>query len=183
MSKTDSLHYQLCCEGAKWLRRRQNVEKYEGKWKYVAVEVCVVGCENPDIWASNGWSTIVVEVKTSRADFLNDKKKFWQQPGHEYGLAGNYRYYLTPKGLLSQEDLPAQTGLLEWDGKEITRTVRAERHTVSNHADMIIMASLLRREEFKEGIYNYRGSRATIQPKTVNGEIVKSKYRVRKREI
>lgn len=183
MSKTDSLHYQLCCEGAKWLRRRQNVEKYEGKWKYVAVEVCVVGCENPDIWAFNGWSTIVVEVKTSRADFLNDKKKFWQQLGNEECLGGNYRYYLTPKGLLSKDDLPPQTGLLEWDGKNITRTIAAERHTVSNHADMLIMASLLRREGFKEGVYNYRGTPTTIKPKTINGEIVKSKYRVRKREI
>lgn len=168
MSNTNSLHYQLCCEGAKWLRRRKNVEPYEGQWKYITVEMCVSGCENPDIWAFNGWSTIVVEVKTSRSDFLNDKKKHWQQQGHEECLGGNYRYYLTPKDLLTEKDLPPQTGLLEWDGKNIERVVKAERHTVSNHADMIIMASLLRREKFKEGIYNYRGEPTTIKPKKVN---------------
>lgn len=173
MSKTDSLHYNLCQKGAKWLRSRKHVEMCEGQWKYVAVEVCVCGCENPDIWAFNGWSTLVVEVKTSRSDFLNDKKKPWHQAGMEYTLAGNYRYYLTPKGLLKEEDLPQGVGLLEFDGKNIVRKVRAVRHEISNHADGIIMASILRREGFKEGIYNYRGQPTTIKPKTINGEPLK----------
>ena len=164
MSKTNSLHYDLCLLGAKWLRSRKNVEWCEGQWKYVAVEVCVNGCENPDIWAFNGWSTIVVEVKTSRSDFLNDKKKVWHLQGNEECLAGNYRYYLTPKGLLQERDLPAGVGLLEYDGSGIVRTIRATRHDVSNHADGIIMASILRREGFKEGIYNYRGKPTTIKP-------------------
>lgn len=165
MSKSNSLHYELCCECARWLRRRKNCEKFDGRWKYVAVEVCVNACENPDVWAFNGWSTIVVEVKVSRSDFLNDKKKVWKQPGNEECLAGNYRYYLTPKGLLSEKDLPDGVGLLEWDGKEITRSVYAVRKHVSNHADGIIMASILRREGFPEGIYNYRGCETTIKSK------------------
>lgn len=173
MSKTNSIHYDLCLLGAKWLRSRRNVEWCEGQWKYVAVEVCVNGCENPDIWAFNGWSTIVVEVKTSRSDFFNDKKKPWHQAGMEHTLAGNYRYYLTPKGLLREEDLPSGVGLLEYDGKVIVRVVRAKRHEISNHADGIIMASILRREGFKEGIYNYRGQPTTIKPKTVNGRVVR----------
>ena len=167
MSKTDSLHYRLCCEGARWLRNRKNCEYCDGRWKYVAVEVCVNGCENPDIWAFNGWSTLVVEVKVSRSDYLNDKKKVWQLPGNEECLAGNYRYYLTPKDLLTAEELPEGVGLLEYDGKHIVRTIRAKRHNISNHADGIIMASILRRENFREGIYNYRGCPTTIKPKTI----------------
>ncbi len=167
MSKTKSLHYDLCVLGAKWLRSRKNVERFEGQWRYITVEMCVNACENPDIWAFNGWSTIVVEVKVSRSDFFNDKKKVWQLPGNEECLAGNYRYYLTPKGMLSANDLPEGVGLLEFDGKRICRTIPAKRHSVSNHADMLIMASLLRRENFKEGIYNYRGCPSTIKPKTV----------------
>ena len=173
MSATKSLHYDLCCLGAKWLRNRKNCEHCEGQWKYVAVEVCVNGCENPDIWAFNGWSTIVVEVKVSRSDYLNDQKKVWHLPGNEECLAGNYRYYLTPKELLTADDLPEGVGLLEYDGKNIMRIIRAKRHSVSNHADGIIMASILRREQFREGIYNYRGQPTTIKPKTVNGEKVR----------
>ena len=156
MSKTKSLHYELCELGAKWLKSRKNCERYETPWKYIAVELCVYGCENPDIWAFNGWSTIVVEVKTSRADFKNDAKKWWRQPGHEQCIAGNYRYYLTPQNLLKAEELPKGVGLLEWDGKKITRIIKATRQQVSNHADGIIMASILRREKFPEKIYNYR---------------------------
>lgn len=168
MSKTESIHYQLCCEGAKWLRNRKNRETSGdcgGSWKYITVEMCVQGCENPDIWATNGWSSIVVEVKTSRADYLNDKKKPWYQDGMQHTLAGNYRYYLTPKGLLNKDDFPTGVGLLEWDGKTITRTITAERHIQSNHADLIILGSLLRREGLREGIYNYRGCPTTIKPK------------------
>lgn len=165
MSKTGSLHYQLCEEGAKWLKRRKNCERSETPWKYIAVEICVYGCENPDIWAFNGWSTIVVEVKTSRADFLNDSKKWWRRPGSEECIAGNYRYYLAPKGILRKEDMPPGVGLLEFNGERIERSVSAVRHSASNHADMIIMASILRREGFREGIYNYRGCPTTIHPK------------------
>jgi len=164
MSATNSLHYNLCLEGAKWLKRKNNHEYYETPWKYIAVEIVVYGCENPDIWAFNGWSTIVVEVKTSHADFLNDKKKWFRQVGNECGDPGNYRYYLTPKGLLKPEELPEGFGLLEWDGKNIERVIKATKRTVTNHADGIIMASILRREHFPEKIYNYRGEPTTIHP-------------------
>ena len=164
MSATNSLHYNLCLEGAKWLKKKKNHERYETPWKYIAVEIVVYGCENPDIWAFNGWSTMVVEVKTSHADFLNDKKKWFRQVGNEGGDPGNYRYYLTPKGMLKPEELPEGFGLLEWDGKNIERVINATRRTVTNHADGIIMASILRREHFPEKIYNYRGEPTTIHP-------------------
>lgn len=34
MSKTDSLHYRLCCEGAKWMRKQE-----WGTYHTVAVEL------------------------------------------------------------------------------------------------------------------------------------------------
>lgn len=76
MSKTDSLHYQLCCLGAKFLKSRKNAEHLETPNKYVAVELVTMTAENPDIWATNGYHTTLVEVKTSHADFLADKKKW-----------------------------------------------------------------------------------------------------------
>ncbi len=38
-------------------------------------ELNVYGTENADVWATNGWSSIVVEVKTSKSDFHADFKK------------------------------------------------------------------------------------------------------------
>jgi hypothetical protein len=69
-----------------------------------------------------GWGklTIVVEVKVTRADFLADLRK-----SHRNGPAafGRERWYLTPKGLLACETIPAPWGLLEWNGRVCRRIV------------------------------------------------------------
>lgn len=165
MSTTGSLHYQLCCECAKWLRARKNCERWETPWKYIAVEQNVYGTENADVWATNGWSSIVVEVKTSRADFHADFKKKYRTDVWRDQVPGNYRYFLTPKGLISSEELPENHGLLEWDGNKISRVVPASYRKVTNRADLIYLSSILRRENFHQGIYNYRGQNLTIKPK------------------
>ena len=64
MSKTDSLHYRLCCEGAKWMRKQE-----WGTYHTVAVELCTVNVENPDVWGTTGFKSMLIEVKTSRASF------------------------------------------------------------------------------------------------------------------
>lgn len=177
MSATNSLHYSLCLEGAKWLRSRKNHEGWQSPWKYVWVEPGLVG-ENPDIWAYNGERTICVEVKVSHADFLADRRK-WCRSDENARKVGSYRYYLAPRGVISPDELPEGWGLLEWDGTEtrgrynIARTVVAPTVHKPTEGDLHIIGSLLRREKLREGIYNYRGEPTTIKPKTVNGEPVK----------
>lgn len=165
MSKTNSLHYQLCCACAKWLHNRKNSERLETPWKYVAVELNVYGTENADVWATNGWSSIVVEVKTSRSDFHADFKKKYRTDTWRDQVPGNYRYFLAPKGLISPEELPEGHGLLEWDGERITRIVPSSYRQVTNRADLIYLCSILRREGFQGKIYNYRGMPTTIHSK------------------
>jgi hypothetical protein len=62
-----------------------------------------------------GWSmcnSMVIECKTSHADFKNDKKK--------KAILGSYFWYLTPPGIIKQEELTFE-GLIEYnfDTKEI----------------------------------------------------------------
>lgn len=173
MSKTGSLHYELCCEAAKWLRRGKGPIRYCGKWKYVAVELCAVGAENCDVWAFNGDRTLVIEVKTSRRDFLNDKKKWWRTNEANNYKAGNLRYYLAPEGIIKTEDLPEGWGLLTWTdvdekgdqtGKfNIEVTVESKFHVTMNTADLRILNSILWREKFPQGIYNYRNTNPKIK--------------------
>lgn len=162
MSKTDSLHYQLCVEGAKWLRNRKNAEHFETPWKYIAVELNVYGTENADIWATNGWSSIVVEVKTSRGDFHADFKKKYRTEKWRDQVPGNYRYFLAPKGLVSPDELPEGNGLLEYEDGKIFRTKDAIFRKVTNRADLIYMCSILRRECFPQRVYNYRGMNTSL---------------------
>ena len=166
MSKTDSLHYQLCLEGAKWLKRRKNAKRWRTPWKYIAVELVCNAAENADVWATNGECSIVIEVKTSRADFIKDGKKWHRAETMKDYQSGNFRYYLAPAGMIRTDEMPEGWGLLEWDGKTITRVTPSQYRTVNNHADLIILSSILRREGFPEKIFNSRGAPTTIHPKS-----------------
>ena len=181
MSDSKSLHYQLCLEGAKWLHRRkndwkkcqqkdchlkfcQNCETYD----YVAVELCVYGAENTDVWgySCGSHTSAVIEVKTSHSDFLADQKKWWRSKEAENGgfQAGQRRWYLCPEGVIKPEELPEGWGLLYWDGKKVNHVVNpvmTDRKT--SRADMIMLASILRRENFPRKIYNYRYTNPKFQ--------------------
>jgi len=81
---------------------------------------CSGTSEIPDIIGfklSNPYShsSILVECKVSRADFLADAKKdFRRKP--ESGV-GAFRFYLCPAGVIHPEDLPRSWGLVWIDEK------------------------------------------------------------------
>lgn len=183
MSASDSLHYQLCLEGAKWLHRRKHdfnkcpkKECYKPEfcrvchqYKYVAVEINTYGAEQTDVW---GWwdgylSSAVIEVKTSHADFLNDMKKKCRQDSFKDLQCGNYRWYLCPEGVIKADELPENWGLLYWDGKRVKHVVAPKFVECTHKGDMLIINSILRRENFPSKIFNYRGTNDTIKPKKI----------------
>lgn len=168
MSRTDSLHYKLCCKGATYLHSQQGGEtatfnNYKGEevtylkqpYKFVAVELVTGVGELPDIWGTTGFDSVMVEVKTSRADFLADGIK-WARREENQRKLGNYRYYLCPVGVIAKEELPEGWGLLYWDGKKITKEVQAQKFNVSNEGELKLLSSILSREVGKSKIFNYR---------------------------
>lgn len=158
MSKTDSLHYQLCCLGAKFLKSRKNAEPWETPNKYVAVELVTLTAENPDIWATNGYHTTLVEVKTNHSDFLADQKKWSRSKAAELSdkQLGNYRYYLCPEGIIDESEIPDKWGLLVYDGKKIVKVRNATYQKSSTDAELLVLTSIMRREGIKSQIFNYR---------------------------
>lgn len=147
MSKTGSLHYDLCVKGAKWLKRQNN-------YKYIVVELVCLAAENPDVWGTNGYDSTLIEVKTSRSDFLHDAKKFSRN--NELHALGNFRYYLCPKDLIKESDLPMNWGLLYYDNGIITTIVEANYINTYNRGELTILSSIMRRENIKPSIFNYR---------------------------
>lgn len=105
-------HSALCALAVKWLQRSPSAG---GPGCTVAVSEVKTGWngEIPDAFgvraAGFNDGSVVVEVKTSRADFLADRSKPHRQPGK--GI-GNWRYFLCPEGLIQPDDLPAGWGLL-----------------------------------------------------------------------
>lgn len=73
-------------------------------------ELVTTAAEHPDaIGWKNGYS-ILVECKTSRADFRADQKKHFRM-NERFGV-GSYRFYLCHERLINAEDLPKKWGLL-----------------------------------------------------------------------
>ena len=76
--------------------------------------------ETPDVigWVNN--FSILVEAKTSRADFFADRKKHSRR--HDLPALGQWRFYLTPPGLLKPEEIPHGWGLYEVRGRSVVFT-------------------------------------------------------------
>lgn len=75
--------------------------------------------ESPDALGFRHNVSILIECKSSRADFLVDKNKpFRKDPAQ--GL-GDWRFYLCPPGVIQIEDLPAGWGLLYATDKQIQK--------------------------------------------------------------
>lgn len=154
MSATNSLHYELCCKGATWIRQRNNAEPWQTPYCVSVVELVTQGAENPDIYATNGCVSCNIEVKTSHNDFMADRKKISRQD-NKYAT-GDFRYYLCPENVIKEEELPENWGLLYYDGKKIRKVKQAVRQTSDKVWDLMILASILRREGITGKTLNYR---------------------------
>lgn len=144
-------HRGLCLLAAKWLRRS---EWGRPSCPFVAVELVTATPEIPDVFGWNYWATVLIEVKVSRLDFLADAKKpFRQNP--EEGV-GAFRYYCCPSGMIREDEVPANWGLLWQDGAKIVVAKAAERQAPNAQAEISLLASIMRREGVKPGIFDYR---------------------------
>lgn len=139
-------HSDLVERAGRWLSttRRCGLVVQEGQ--------CWSVGEFPDAigWMPDGRS-ILVECKTSRSDFHADKRKISKQSGRE--TMGRERWYLTPRGLLSPEDLPDGYGLLETRGKHLKRVVRADEteRPGRQEAELPLLISAARKEAWGAG--------------------------------
>lgn len=104
-------HSDLVGLGARWAKRQG--------FPVVTTEIRANGSrEEPDVLAFRGHCSLLIEAKTSRADFLADFKKPERNSDVGTGL-GVYRLYLCPAELLAVQDIPQKWGLLWARGKRI----------------------------------------------------------------
>jgi len=104
------------------------------------------GRETPDAIGFYGaGSSILVECKASRADFRTDAKKpFRRDP--QRGM-GKLRYYLAPKGVICEDDLPEKWGLIEaHDGKlRVAIKAQPQHHYEGAREELQLLISCIRR--------------------------------------
>ena len=75
--------------------------------------------ESPDAIGWSGRTSILIECKTTLADFRRDKDKWFRSSAP--GL-GQQRFYMAPRGVIPVDELPEGWGLLELDGS-VVRTI------------------------------------------------------------
>lgn len=109
-----SVHEKLVSRACRWLKNTVGCG-------VVLSELSTHAGQEPDAIGFRCDGSFLVECKTSRADFFRDKKKIWMR--FEDMSMGRWRYYMTPPGLISPDDLPPKWGLLEFDGRKVARIV------------------------------------------------------------
>ena len=115
---------------------------------------CIATSEIPDAIGFRGDGSILVECKTSRTDFLSDKKKHFRR--NAWMGVGVYRFFMAPEGIIKPEELPAGWGLVTVNEKGKPRQVHGAkwnsygddkgfRHEHNLQAEHGMMMSALRR--------------------------------------
>ena len=97
-----------------------------------------------------GFSTLI-ECKSTRSDFLQDKGKPFRQNPLE-GM-GNHRYFMTPPNLVSPEELPDGWGLL-YAYPKVTRMKKspATSFSANKKQEQVLLANALR--NYRAGYWN-----------------------------
>ena len=117
------------------------------------------GCaECPDAigWVSGGMSHLV-ECKTSRADFLADRDKWFRREDiGQTHAAGNFRWYLTPPGLVQPCEIKGQWGLLEVHGRSVREIVQAHAYYDERRHECVLLTSAVRRMANTPGVEGVR---------------------------
>ena len=117
-------HSDLVERAVRWLRNSENCG-------VVIAEARNCGAEQPDAigWKYGGHYSVLVECKVSRPDFFADRKKTFRK-AWAFGV-GRHRYYMTPPGLVTRDEVPAGWGLLEVSPRNVRRIKRADQRELS----------------------------------------------------
>jgi hypothetical protein len=140
-------HDELVEIGMKWLSTRCPV---------VITELSSDAGECPDVIGYHGrvhdigYGTHLIECKTSISDFKADAKKIYRRRP-EIGM-GDYRYYMTSKGLLNIHSIPDGWGLLEvCDKGKVHIEVYPKRQESDKQREISLLISTIRRLKLEDG--------------------------------
>ena len=148
-------HVELVNRAARWLRNSAQVSDptsgnrpITAHWGVVLTEPSGSGTEIPDAigWSHGGMVSIVIECKTSRADFRSDFQKVARR-SPQFGV-GNYRFYMAPVGVIAREALTEMGwGLLEVSGRVVRIVQQSREHNYSLRRQHAMLWSALRKQQ------------------------------------
>lgn len=162
-------HKELVDIGAKWLKNHRN--NINLRCNYVVTEFMTTAPERPDIFGLAGSSsTVCIEVKVSRSDFLRDAKKRHRK--YTKGI-GSRRFYLCPESMIKEHEVPPRVGLLYYNNntQKITGIKNSsyfhleEREIIS---EMTIMYSIIRRLAGNPKVFDFSQATTLLKKNTTS---------------
>lgn len=119
----------------------------------VANELHTGNSETPDVIGFKGSSSIVVECKTSRGDFLADGKKWHRR--HNNGM-GDLFFFAIPADdrFIKPVELNEEQGLLYvCERSVVPEKIPKRRDSANKHAEIIYLVSVIRRLKISTAVY------------------------------
>lgn len=146
-------HDELVEVGRRWLLHPwRNAGAGHSACCLVLTEIVTSASETPDVIGWNGYTSIILECKTSVSDFRADAKKFFRVNPDE-GM-GRQRYYIAPVGVIGEDEVPEGWGFIEVDDAERVHVRRASGQFSANQANELrVLLSLLRRLKVNAGLH------------------------------
>lgn len=142
-------HEQLVNLARKWLIKARNCG-------VVLTETQAQSGEVPDAIGWRGQFSVLIECKTSLADFRRDLHKWFRQPG--FGI-GQQRFFMAPQGVIPVSELPDGWGLLEVAGSVVRTAVEHDLVYLDEHrasSEVALLVSALRRSQLKSAKHHKR---------------------------
>lgn len=96
-------------------------------------------------WPSKGHNTVAVEIKVSRADFFRETNNPRKRESAE--SVARECYFATPKGLVTELEVPKGWGLIEVNNGKCRTVVKAQQGSRPVHDESFIAALLKRASE------------------------------------
>lgn len=130
-------HSELCALGVKWMSRAKSQSGPGCLFSLSETRSGYTG-EAPDVigWRvaygpQAGFDSVLIECKTSLADFRADEKKPFRIDAAK-GM-GVYRYYLAPEGLLTVDMIPEKWGLIQVNARGHLKVLSG--HALARYSD------------------------------------------------
>lgn len=138
-------HRDLVTRMGRWLRNHEGCG-------IVLTELRTAVSETPDAIGFCGMGdSILIECKTSRADFYADGQKHFRQ--FEEGGMGDKRYFAVPKGLVLPSEVPVGWGLLYVSEHRVTCVREPVRKDANKRAELKMLMSVIRRLEISSAVF------------------------------
>jgi hypothetical protein len=144
-------HKELVNIAANWITG-QHIGNREFMCRYAVKELCTASYAVFDVYGLGFNHTTMIEVKTSHADFLRDKKKWYRRHSKwdKRINVADYNIYFCPKNIIKSEELPDNWGLLWYyqnnkQVKIIKSPIQFDRDVIELVYERKIVKSIIRR--------------------------------------